>query len=325
MTNNKKNSLIMCTTPLQMMIAENIIKANSNQNFDLIVITKNDNIKYRYYYKRLANLCNNTLYYLRTSGFVDFVKFITRFELSKLDKKYDNYYLSSIDSKHFQYIFSKNYKSSNLYTFDDGSANINKSSTFYKYTSLNTFKSFVWKRIGVKLTKEEILRLSKLHYSIYDNIPNIIENVQYLKLYDEDEPTVIMDKRNSIRIFLGAPMLEVSTDFTNDYIKNIANHLKVDYYYPHPREVNIPIGNYQIIDSSLIFEDYIINYLKNNPTVEIEVFSFLSTACLNISNLKRIKVNYLYTPYLLENYSTLYIFAKNSFNITLTEINSPKI
>ena len=62
-------SLIMCVTPLQMIIAEKIIKLNPEQNFDLLVIALCDNDKY--YFDKLKKLCSYFLsYHSKVKGIV---------------------------------------------------------------------------------------------------------------------------------------------------------------------------------------------------------------------------------------------------------------
>ena len=46
-------SLIVCLTPLQMLIAEKIISLNPDKQFDLLVIALSDNEKYKHYYQKV--------------------------------------------------------------------------------------------------------------------------------------------------------------------------------------------------------------------------------------------------------------------------------
>ena len=96
-------SLIMCVIPLQMLIAEKIIELNPNKKFDLLVLVLNDNDKYAYYYNKLKEKCIDSFYYIPKIGLNSFFDFIR--QLHKMYK----FFLVSVDSRFFQYIFSKTF------------------------------------------------------------------------------------------------------------------------------------------------------------------------------------------------------------------------
>lgn len=312
-------SLIMCVTPLQMIIAEKIIQLNPKEDFDLLVIALSDNDKYRYYYDRLKNICVTSMYYTTEKGMKGFLNYIRKLNKTKLDKKYQSLYLASIDSRHFQYILSRN-KKANIYTFDDGTANIILQSLYYANSKPKLFKRMVWRGFGIKHYMEDIKKLSSLHYTIYKDVPNIIEKTQFVKLYGEYKSSSTPVTR-VVKIYLGQPLEEISIDFNSQYVAEIIAKLGIDFYYPHPREKVIPKGGFNIITNQLVFEDYIVSYLEDNPEVMVEVYSFISSAMLNIASLDRIELNYIYDSYLYENYKDFYEFAKNAFNIQSIRLN----
>ena len=312
-------SLIMCVTPLQMMIAEKIIQLNPEQDFDLLVIALSDNDKYRYYYDRLKNICISSLYYTTEKGMKGFLNYIRKLKKNKLNEKYESLYLASIDSRHFQYVLSRN-KKANIYTFDDGTANIIPQSLYYSNSKPKLFKRMVWRGFGIKHYMKDIKKSSTLHYTIYKDVPNIIEKTQFIKLYGEYKLSSTPVTR-VVKMYLGQPLEEISIDFNSQYVAEIIAKLDMDFYYPHPREKGIPKGEFDIITSQLVFEDYIISYLEDNPGVMVKVYSFISSAMLNIANLDRIELNYIYDSYLYESYKDFYNFANDSFNIKSIDIN----
>lgn len=315
----KPRSLIMCVTPLQMIIAEKIIQLNPKEDFDLLVIALSDNDKYRYYYSRLKNICVSSLYYATEKGLKGFINYIRKLNEIKLNKGYENLYLASIDFRHFQYILSRN-KKAHIYTFDDGTANVIPNSLYYLNSKPKLLKRIIWRGLGIKHYMEDIKKLSLNHYTIYKGVPNIIEKTQLIKLYKDDELTYSVANK-IVSIYLGQPLEEISTIFTTDYIAQAISKIKIDFYYPHPREKSIPEGNYRVIMSPLVFEDYIINFLKDNPKVQIHVYSFISSAILNIANLERIEVNYLYDKVLYNNYKEFYDFVDAKFNIKYIKLS----
>lgn len=322
MDGNKKKSrsLIMCTTPLQMLIAEKIIELNSDKEFDLLVLSSHDNDKYKHYYDRLKRICINSLAYVPESGLNSFIKFITELKKSYLNKKYEGLYLASIDSRYFQYLISKN-KSSDIFTFDDGTANIIYSSLYYSNFKTKFLKRIVWRVMGVRVNMSDIKNISLLHYTIYEDIPNIINNTQLITLYKEKSSYLVQTDK-IIKIYLGQNLAGISNTASNNDIANVIESLNIDYYYPHPKERRIPIGEFKLIESALVFEDYIIEYLKNNLDVRVEVYSFFSSAILNIANLDRVTVKYMYNSYLYNKYKDFYDLAENTFKVDCLNLDT---
>ena len=317
-TNRKEKCLIMCLTPLQMIIARKVIESNPDKDFDLVAITLIDNIKYRNYYKKLKKLCKNSLYYISEKGLIGFLHFVKELKLKEINSDYKCIYLASIDSRYFQYIISKN-NLANIYTFDDGIANIISNDVYYSNDAPVIWKKIIWRFIGIKYYIKDIRDKSLLHYTIYDDIPNIIEKTQLIKLYENDELIPIIINR-IVNIYVGQPLEEISDIFTTEYISNILQKLNIDFYYPHPRENTIPLGDFEIIESDLIFEDYIIRYLQKNPDIKVRVYSFISSAILNICSLNRIEVNYIYDKELYYKYKEFYDIVNSKFNIDLVKI-----
>lgn len=314
-------SLIMCMTPLQILIAEKIIELHPDEIFDVLVIALNDNEKYRAYFERVEKLCMNSLYYTEGKGSLVFFGYIAKLKKHSLNIKYDNYYLASIDSRHFQYIISKN-KHANIFTFDDGTANIISTSKYYSNSKPKIFKRTVWRMLGVKYYMEDLKQKSLLHYTIYQNIPNIIKNQQYISLIPATTQKQSKRKDRIIKFYLGQPLTDISTSFDPLFVKKNIDKLKLDYYYPHPREFSYPEGNYQLITSSLIFEDYIVQFLEEHPDVSIEVFSFTSTALLNVMSLNRLQAIYIYEKQIFNLQKSFYDFTKESLGIPCLDLDS---
>lgn len=320
-SNRKSRSLIMCVTPLQMLIAEKIIAINSEESFDLLVVALNDNEKYRNYFERLKKVCVNSLYYIQGKGRLAFFDYIKSLNKTNLDIKYNNIYLASIDSRHFQYIFSKNI-SANIYTFDDGTANIITSSLYYSNTKPKFLKRSIWRVLGVRYYMEDLKEKSLLHYTIYKDIPNIIKSQQYTSLLPATAQNQNITKDRTVKFYLGQPLTDISKDFDLSFVENNIDKLDIDYYYPHPREASYPKGNYQIIESSLIFEDYIVQFLEDNPDVGVDIFSFTSTALLNIMSLDRLQATYIHENQIFSLHRDFYDFAEQSFGIPHLSLDS---
>lgn len=83
-------------------------------------------------------------------------------------------------------------------------------------------------------------------------------------------------------------------------------------------------GNYQIDKNSLAFEDYIIQFLKDNLNVTIKVYSFTSTALLNIVSLYRIQVSYMHDDKFFKLNKSFYNFYEKASDIPHFNLDSEK-
>lgn len=327
----KKNSirnqcLIMCTTPLQMIIAEQLINTNPHKNFNILLVTPNHNSKYNYYFNRISSKCNMSIYYVTPksslltlltfhSGFVKAIK------QTILSLTYDEIYLASIDSRHFQYIVTKN-PTSILFTFDDGTANIINTSIYYSYNRVRALKQYPWRCLGVKNDMEDLKSLSSLHFTIYKGVKNIIDKTQFIPLIDQNKTVrnkpenQSLERSKVVNIYLGQPLHEISKVYSVENIQSKLSQINIDIYFPHPREgAHTPKGQFKVVDSPLIFEDFIIDYLYNNPTIRVNVYSFISSALLNVSHIPNINPIYIYDPYLQIRFKSFYELAENYFKI----------
>lgn len=295
-----------------MLIAEKIIELNTDQKFDLIVITVNDNEKYKHYYKRLSNYCNDSIYYV-----YHYAKFFESFSMFNSFKKnvnvllnkntYKNVYLASVDSRHCQYIVSNlDKKGVNLITFDDGTANIVSNSIFLKDRS-NIFKKMIMRFLGIKHTIDSLKEKSVIHYTIYNNVNNVFKNLRFLKLISVGSLENNKEK-SDVNIFLGQPFSELFNSNNEDFFNKIMKFYNIKYYFPHPREKRINISNVDVIETPFVFEDYLLKKiipLGNN----VRIYTFISSAALNVVGIEGVNVNFLFNKHLMEKYEDIYGLA----------------
>lgn len=305
--NSKLQGLIMCSTPLQMLIASNVIDLNPQVEFNLVVVTSVSNNKYEYYYEKLSAKCKNSFFFINKSGLKNFFNFKKYLVDNKMNKPYSQLYLASIDIRMFQYLVSKNSKAE-VYTFDDGAVNILPGSLYHSKTNSNLLREVAWKALGVNHTKEDIIKRSQLHYTIYNTNFNLINNLRYIQLLENTQKSTNQTSK-LVKIFLGQPLEVVSEKYDASYISNVIEDLNIDLYYPHPKEKLTPQGNFKTISSDLIFEDYLTTYLGKNPDTEVEVYSFTSSCILNIAGINNVKTSYVHDPYLKNRFKDLYSFA----------------
>ncbi|NNG75319.1 hypothetical protein HLH10_03085 [Acinetobacter sp. ANC 4277] len=311
MLNENEQSLIICLTPLQMLIAEKIIENNGEKKFDLLVISLFDNDKYEYYYNRLKNKVQKSHYFIykpsnlinNLKNFLNFKKFYhEKFE----SKSYSNYYLASIDSRHCQYILSLA-GDFNLYTFDDGTANIFPNSIYFIDRKSNYLKRFILKVLGVNQFTIDLKNRSLKHFTIYKNSENAFKNTFYLPLFSNDLNSNL-NKKNKIKLLLGQPLIEYNKKLNYNYINNVISVLNIDLYLPHPREDVGQISSLkdvEVIQSNLIFEDLVIDILKNKSG-NLELYSFTSSAAINCSSLSGVKLFFIYNDLIASSNVNIY-------------------
>lgn len=286
-------ALFVCYTPLQMLITQSIIDQNDIQKYGIILIAQH-NEKYEYYFSKIVKKAIFSFKYSLNPELQKFylLRAVKSFR-KKLTEKLMTYlvkdiYVSSINNLYIQsLVFHLNFE--NLYTFDDGLANIYSKSLYYKDDDRPKWKRYIWNFLERKYSTKDIRNLSKQHFTIYPNNSNIIENVKVVNLITDDY--MHKDGFEEINIFLGQPIYEVNPIFNDTYIENVIKELDIKYYFPHPREHYKLPASINIIESELIFEDYIIQLYKNSSYKKINVYSFFSSCMLNIQNLPFVEVN----------------------------------
>ncbi len=283
---DKKTSLVICFTPLQMLIAEKIVA--QQPSVDLIVVALNNNEKYIYYYNNFHHPNITKQYYLFDNNKSKFFKIINIVKFNKnfkLEKFYENIYVSSIDNKYTHKILSTvNFK--NLYTYDDGAANVVKNSIYFKQTFMSKLKDILFKLMGVEFNLNKIKKISRKHYTIYKGIQNIVEQTEYISIIEKKEDNRNISVDQEIKIFLGQPLKDIDKNFDVLALKKLLVMEGINYHFRHPRETDEAF--FEEIKTSYIFEDFFAKELSKYRKVIIYTLS--STAALNIISLDNVEV-----------------------------------
>ncbi|MDP8143288.1 glycosyltransferase family 52 [Pasteurella atlantica] len=287
-------------TPLQMLIAEKIIELHSEDKFYAIVLGQKENSKYYYYANRLKEKCIK-LEFIEQPSFNNKLLiffFIIKFKLKGIIlPNINKIFLANI---HFLPLLGllSTLRFKEINTFDDGLANIDNTSFLFTKREHGFLKRIILSILVGGFYKENIKEFSKIHYTIYKDLPNIIINTSFISLLPEN---TVWKKNNGetsniVKIFLGQPIFENSNISDKNIIKKNINliklalkYCKADYFFPHPRE-NYKVDGIKNINTSLIFEDYIIKLIKNNPRNKYIIYTFFSGAVLNVINLPNIEV-----------------------------------
>lgn len=307
-----KKNLFICMTPLQILIARSVIVKKKMENYSFLIFHYNDNEKYKYYINLLRNDGVEVLVYQITSK----TKFERFFELWRIRRflheikknNFNSIYLSSVDNA-LIHAALQDLSFEYLYTFDDGLANLYADSSYYLDKEARIQK-IIKKFLGIKWSLNLIKGMSATHYSIYKNRKNIIDRVDYIDLIPScGLMQKKIEKREVLKLYIGQPLHEVDACFTKDFIKKALKKCGVKSYFPHPRE-NVENDDFNYIRSNLILEDF---YVELSNKYDVQLYTFFSTAVLNIKMLDReIRSFILFNDYLIGKYKSAYtIFDKD--------------
>ncbi|WP_047710165.1 glycosyltransferase family 52 [Pectobacterium atrosepticum] len=322
------NNIFICITPLQMMIAERIIlneKLNPKESI-LIALSFDKSKKQQHYYNKIKPLFSKAFHFNINFNGSRWLQLKHHCLINNLiatnltSRKGYNVYFASINDKSIHQICSKVIINT-IFTFDDGTANINKNGVYFddRETLKSKLLNFIF---SIKKRQKEIKKTINKHYTIYPDLENIVDKNKLVGLdiwhFISNEITHV-DERKVKRIFLGQPFDELNLDI--EIIIKKLNELSVTNYFPHPREKHT-FKDVTYIESSLIFEDYIYCEIEKNPNIFYEIYSINSTALLNIISLSRsekIGIYYLYNNDLKCNFQNIYdIF--DSLGISAVEL-----
>lgn len=269
-------NLIICCTPLQVLIAEKIIDMNPEKQFFGVMLHTVENKKFDYYKQRLQ---------AKTDGFFSMVQHNDRWNLLKeivqlkarfSGKQFDTVYFANFPELHIQFLLSA-IEFKQLNTFDDGTVNIVKHSHFLNDDPDTLVRKFINKVLGNKYSTATLRSLSAQHYTIYPDFPNIMPNTVAVNLIDNS--IAVSESSESVNILLGQPVY-------NDNSQNIElaqkaiKQFNIHYYLPHPRE-KYQVEQVKYIDTPLILEDYIAQEFSERKCC---VYTYCSSAILNIMN-----------------------------------------
>lgn len=309
----------MCLTPLQMLIANRVINLQ-RESADVVIMSYESNSKYDYYielikrnkYVRQVNVIQ--LGNLSCMSRVKTLREIQKF--AKDSSHYRKIYLASIDNFYMQYLLSR-LKFQSIFTFDDGTANIFKNSSYFN--NVATFRSRIARVfLGVRYNTFRIKTLSELHYSIYRGYDNIIPKVCFVDLYALNNQSNAYLSKGTKYIFLGQP-INNSSDLTIEVFQRINrsgySHL---LYYSHPREsllgLEQKIGSDNLLYSNLVIEDFVSKQLEEGYSIEI--FTIVSSAVFSLISWKGVKVHLVKVEVVKEYFDTMSsLLQGHSFSI----------
>ena len=278
-------NLIICCTPLQVLIAKEIILSNGGkEKFYGVMLSPVKNEKYEYYYSLLKEVTSDAFFIYRKQTVLSWgISFLKLKIFLFFKKRINSIYLSNINDE-LIHLLIDSMGHIDLYTFDDGTANIIKTSAFYSRSVRNRTK-ILRAALRIKTTMNTVKEKSLLHYTIYPNISNIIDKTKIVSIFNTENYDNVRSDEKIIKVFLGQPFYNSSIR-NKDFVEKIVKKLDIDFYIPHPRE-DYRVENVTYVESKLVFEELFAKEFSNKKCI---IYTFYSGAILNLLNLSSVQL-----------------------------------
>lgn len=290
-----RHCLLICGSPLQVLIAEQIIALNSRDTFDAILFTttiRGRNAKYEYYFERLKSRAQHAYYVPRqekVSKFGIYANLLRLLGIGLLSPRYDVIYLGPVlPDAGFPLLKQK---SAEIYTLDEGSANLSPAAMS---------KVADWKlgqlyrgvnKLFPMTNLQQVRRSARKHITIY-NLPHTSAYAHYIPLLSSDKIKEDGQQREkNATLMIGQPIYDLveGEGYKNSlYSQAIVNHWGISYYLPHPRE-KYHLDNVEYIDTPMVAEDWILQYLKSNPDTKLTIYTYCSSTVMNLQGINGIE------------------------------------
>lgn len=252
-------NLIICTTPLQVKIATQIINMRSNEIFYKVYLTRELNNVQNYYSAEFDKIIET-----KNSCYVN--------EIDYIKGSYDTIFYASFDNHLILEIVTQS-KYKHLMSFDDGFASV------YAYGMYTT-------KVLDTPIKRILIDSTEKHYTIYKSKFHVVDKnkVEYLPNVFKF-PDRINKNGKKLTLMLGQILLndyEMSSKFINEYSKK----LNIDRYIPHPKESFV--RKLPQMNSHLLIEDLVPELM--NDYQYLDVYHFYSSAAIHLNGLPNIDV-----------------------------------
>ncbi len=283
------HNIIICLTPLHILIADKIIDSKDNELFQLIYFPDQDTEQHQYYFERIRKKVDNAYYVPVTKKISkDIWKILNIARILKRKNK-PNFIVGNLKSIYSRLpIMFIGY--TNISTFDDGFANL-LTDSFLDMEEKKYFKYF-FKLFNPSLEYENIKSNIQKHYTIFNN-KVITNNTIPIKLFDYNTSSSTLT--SSKQILLTAPFSEYNMlskeEEINLYLQ-VIDQFNITDILMHPNEKKRKLNQVNIIKSELIAEEYI-DLLSEK--FQVTVYALYSTALINLLSNKNINIVNLHT------------------------------
>jgi N-acetyllactosaminide alpha-2,3-sialyltransferase len=260
-----KSGLLIVRTPFQAWLSAAVLEQENITELDLLYLTNQDAEEDRHYYSVLSARANRSLYCHAPPRWCDIcthVHWLMQARTWMRDYKRDVTVLSSIDN-HVISSIAKRQRKAELVTFDDGSANIVRSSA-YHLDQVN-WRVRLYRRLFGAYDLDEIKQTIARHYTIHPQFHNIVPKHKLRAIRREFRAIrrgvgqLSLRSEPMLRFFIGQPFEGVLTPSQIDKITSYARDVGIDFYVKHPRETNpLQVGAPILAKRGLIAEESIL-------------------------------------------------------------------
>lgn len=288
-------NLFLCSTPLQLKIALRIIESEELSHVVLIFTGIMPNKRSSYYLAQAESLVEKIYYFDKNIELKKSRSDYLNKMAQNLIKEYSlkdvaDIYMANLNDRFYHHLLSI-LPYQDLYTFDDGTENVNPFSKFYRNKRYSWLRKAYQRRNGRRYWLDEVLSETKGHYTIYQHLPNVVANTRYIPLYEEIETANVKAPMKKIHILLGTVYRDVvaqrqQASMLIAEINRYSEKNPFDLYLPHPREETPYFENCKTLVPDQMSEELIINYLEQG--YEIFLYGFGGSTQLNLDGVKNL-------------------------------------
>ena len=285
MKTRNNDALFILRTPLQACIARQVIWREGVIEYDLVYLTQQDSEEDRHYFSVISADASFARYVFVPPKKYDILNHLGfRISLKDCFRDFDRKYvvIGSIDSPIVSALAATQ-KSSILLTVDDGTANISSFSRFHDEKRSWRYLAYA-KALGAEPLSNLKYRIER-HYSIYQGFDNIVEQGRLCNLESIASTTKILNRRETIRYFIGQPVRLGMREEAAKAIQKILAEYNIDLYVRHPREEKPMNFSTSLLNKAgRIAEEAILNHAAGR---QVEIYSGFSSATLNLARFVR--------------------------------------
>ncbi|AGB77599.1 Glycosyltransferase family 52 [Enterobacteriaceae bacterium strain FGI 57] len=310
-------NLVICFTPLQILIAKKVIKEETIEYDDIefVYFSKTYDDKQSKYYELISVHAKKSTFITGVYSF----KLIQELKAKFKGRSYDKVLLASLDDSINHYLLSF-CDFNQLITFDDGVGNIIKTGAYFIEDSRRSLKKRFFTLVHILLGRKYYLNLIKQrsdrHYTIYKGFENCVPNAKAISLFDFHLSPKTFN--NVTHVFLGTMFNEITIQqHEGDYLKKellsymlgIQGSVK---YIPHPRSRDREFTPYEF-ESNGIAEEIVFELLSHGYVVNL--YGFASSCQFNLMNIRGVNIILLDSP-------RVNMAVKEAINMLLEKIPS---
>lgn len=324
-------NIIICCTPLQVLIAERIMELYPDEPFFAIGCMQRRTEKLEAYLLRLKEKCQGGGIIISevtpATAFQDYKRTLSLYAMAYRIPKPRRVFVSNIEKPTLHALLHRSW-SAEIITFDDGTRNLVETLSASDMADIEDgiFQRALSRLMHPPLRMKDLFLRKKKHYSIY-NYPNSMGQSEYIELFprepvsaDEEQAVEIA---REVSIFLGQPIYEFDHGDTWNIAlsKSVVEKYRPDYYLPHPRE-QYHIEGVEYLNTPYILEEYLVWAMVQHPHWTFHVYSFCSTALLNVCQFPQVEITVIKPSILSPKIEGVYdLLSRFGFSFELLEFS----